>query len=77
MGENGQPTLGDNLTFSILLKPNCNISEIENLTMVIAETIVKTVMKLYGYKLEIKYPNDVMLNKKKIRRNTYRKLFKG
>lgn len=73
--ENGKLRVGYNLTFSLLLKPNCKINEIENLTIEIAETIVNTVKQLYDINLEIKYPNDVILNKKKLRRNTYRKFF--
>lgn len=57
---------GENLTFSILLKPNCDIKCFENLTIKTAETIVNTIKKLYGYKLYIKYPNDIMLNGKKL-----------
>ena len=42
----------------------------------IAETIVKVVKQEYGLDLEIKHPNDILKNNKKLRRNTYRKLFK-
>ena len=43
----------------------------------IAETIVKVIKEEYGFDLEIKYPNDIVKNNKKMRRDTYRKLFKG
>lgn len=79
-GTNGRTwiaTPGKNLTFSFLLKPNCNIKDIQNLTIMIAETIVKVIKEEYGFDLEIKYPNDIVKNNKKMRRNTYRKLFKG
>ena len=56
----------ENLTFSILLKPNCNIKYLEKLTIKIAETVVNSIKKLYGYKLEIKYPNDIVINLKKL-----------
>lgn len=55
-----------NLTFSFLLKPNCNIEKLENLTVTIAETMIKVIKKLYGYDLDIKYPNDIMLKSKKM-----------
>ena len=55
-----------NLTFSFLLEPNCKLEKFNNLTLLIAQTIVKTIEGLYGYKLQIKYPNDVMLHGKKI-----------
>ena len=66
---------GENLTFSFLLKPNCSIQNLQNLTRIIAEIIVKSIKKLYGYELEIKYPNDIVKNGRKLRRNTYRKLY--
>ncbi len=55
-----------NLTFSIFLKPECNINKIEGLTILISKVIVDIIKTMYGYNLEIKYPNDVMLNGKKI-----------
>lgn len=54
------------MTFSFLLKPNCNIKYFEKLTIKITETIINSIKKLYGYELEIKYPNDIMLNGKKL-----------
>ena len=56
----------DNLTFSMLLKPNCDVKNIENLSIEVAKIIVHVIDKMYGYKLDIKYPNDVILNGKKI-----------
>ncbi len=55
-----------NLTFSFLLKPNCNVKKIENLTVTIAEVIVDTIKEMYGYDLGIKHPNDIILNHKKM-----------
>lgn len=69
VGTNGRiwyTSKNKNLTFSILLKPNCNIKNIENLTIIIAETIVKTIKELYGYELEIKHPNDIVIDNKKL-----------
>ncbi|MCI8519717.1 MAG: hypothetical protein HFJ51_06785 [Clostridia bacterium] len=36
---------GENLTFSFLLKPNCNINNLKNLTVMIAEVIIKTIRR--------------------------------
>lgn len=55
-----------NLTFSILLKPNCNIKNIENLTIITAKVIVEVIKELYGYELKIKYPNDIIINDRKL-----------
>lgn len=54
------------MTFSFLLKPNCDIKCFENLTIKIAEIMINVVKKLYGYHLEIKYPNDIVIGTKKI-----------
>lgn len=54
------------MTFSFLLKPNCNIKCFENLTIKIAEIIINVVKKLYGYELEIKHPNDIVVRDKKL-----------
>ena len=51
---------------TFVLTPNCNIKQIENLTILIAQCLVKTIKDLYDIKLDIKYPNDVMCNRKKV-----------
>lgn len=56
----------ENLTFSFLLKPNCNIGKFNNLTKVISEVMISTIYELYGLTLEIKYPNDIVRNGKKL-----------
>ena len=60
MGEN------DNIAFTIILKPNSNISKINNLTTILAECMVRTIRNLYNINLDIKLPNDLMINGKKL-----------
>lgn len=55
-----------NITMTIILKPMCNINKLEGITIHIAELIKKVIYNLYGYELQIKEPNDLMLNNKKI-----------
>ncbi len=55
-----------NIAMTIILKPKCKIRELEGLTIKIAKCMQKTIYDLYGYKLEIKEPNDLILNNKKI-----------
>lgn len=57
---------GKNIAMTIILYPNCKIDELDNLTVEIAEKIKEAIYELYGYKLEIKEPNDLMFNGKKI-----------
>ena len=57
---------GKNIAMTIILHPKCKIDELDNLTVEIAEKIKEAIYELYGYKLEIKEPNDLMFNGKKI-----------
>ncbi len=57
---------GKNIAMTIILHPKCKIDELDNLTVEIAEKIREAIYELYGYKLEIKEPNDLMFNGKKI-----------
>lgn len=51
---------------TIIKHPKCKISELEGLTIKIAEDIKEVIKEMYGYELQIKIPNDLMLNNKKI-----------
>lgn len=55
-----------NIAMSFVLYPNINLDKFSNLTVLIAECIVDIIKKLYGYELEIKQPNDIIYNGKKI-----------
>ena len=57
---------GKNIATNIILYPKCKIEKLKNLTIEIAEKIKTAIYELYGYKLEIKKPNDLMVNGKKI-----------
>lgn len=56
----------ENITMTITYFPQCDISKMEDFTVKIAEIIKNVVFELYGYKLELKQPNDLLLNNKKI-----------
>ena len=55
-----------NIALTIIVHPNCEIKKLEGLTTLIAEKIQDSIYELYKYKLQIKEPNDLMLNDKKI-----------
>lgn len=55
-----------NIAFSFLIFPNCNINKLENLTYKIAEILKDVFKDLYNINLDIKLPNDLMINGKKI-----------
>ena len=55
-----------NIAMTIILKPKCKISELKGLTIEIAKCMQRAIYDLYGYRLKIKEPNDLILNNKKI-----------
>lgn len=70
IGTNGRKwnteSRGKNILISIILKPKCSVDMLNGLTIDIANIIKDTIYKMYGYNLEIKKPNDLFLNGKKI-----------
>ena len=59
-------TKTDNIAMTIILKPEINIKRLEGFTVAIAEKIQQAIKEIYGIELEIKLPNDLLLNGKKI-----------
>lgn len=57
---------GSNIAMTIILKPKCSIENINTLTVDIAKIIKKTINELYNYNLDMREPNDLFLNEKKI-----------
>ncbi len=58
--------MGKNLTFNIIFSPDKPIKKINDLTIILAKCIVETLDKLYKIKVNIKKPNDIILNGKKL-----------
>ena len=56
----------DNIAFSFLIKMKFNIKKINGITVEIAKTIVDIIKNKYGITLEIKEPNDIVINNKKV-----------
>lgn len=65
-GRNWYTGSGKNIAMTIILKPKCDLKKLEGLTIMIAQCMQKTIQELYGYALQIKEPNDLMLNGRKI-----------
>lgn len=55
-----------NLTFSIIIYPKCTIKELKGFTLEIARCLQDAVENIYHIKLDIKEPNDIMHNGKKL-----------
>lgn len=56
----------NNIAFSFFVQLDCNISKLTGITTKIAEIIVETFKEKYNIVLDIKSPNDVMHNNKKL-----------
>lgn len=56
----------ENICGSFILTPNCEIRKLDRLTVLIAECLVATIKELFNIECDIKYPNDILLNSKKI-----------
>ena len=57
---------GKNLAFTFVLYPECKINKFERFTYMLAETILETIQILYNINLQIKIPNDIIYNGKKL-----------
>ena len=57
---------GKNVAFTFVLYPNSKIKDFERFTFMIAETMLEAIQNLYGINLQIKIPNDIVYNGKKI-----------
>lgn len=56
----------NNIAFSALIEPNCEVKQIEGLTLEIAETMITVFERLYDISLGIKFPNDIVYEGKKL-----------
>ena len=56
----------DNIAFSFYIETNCNIENLDGITVEIAKTILEVFKNLYNIVLEIKEPNDIVCNDRKI-----------
>lgn len=57
---------GKNILFTLIVYPKCNLKKLNTITVDIAKCLIYSIEKIYNIKLDIKSPNDIMYNKKKI-----------
>ena len=65
-GRNWESPEGENLYFSMLLRPKVLIDKTPMLTLIMALSVAKAVEKFCGLNPAIKWPNDLVLSGKKI-----------
>jgi len=68
-GTNGRIWLsnnGENILMTMIFNPQNSINELQGITYLIAEMVKEAIKDLYNISLDIKLPNDLMLNGKKI-----------
>ena len=65
-GRNWQTQEGKNITMTLVIFPQCLVKEMTGITTKIAQCMVGSIQELYQIKLNIKQPNDLLLNGKKI-----------
>lgn len=56
----------NNILMTLILYPNCNIQKTATTTIDIANCIVDTIEEMHKIKLDIKKPNDIIFNNKKL-----------
>lgn len=59
-------TSSNNIAFSFLVEPNLHIRKLEGFTNEIANVIVNVFKDLYNIELQIKNPNDIIIDNKKV-----------
>lgn len=59
-------TTTNNITFSFYIELNCNIEKIKRITTEIANVIISIMKKKYNIRVDIKLPNDLYINGKKL-----------
>lgn len=65
-GRSWHSSKGKNIMMTIALYPNCKVEQIEGVTVLIAQIIKEVMEEQYHILFEIKQPNDLLLNGKKI-----------
>ena len=57
---------GEDIFFTILLRPDLPLKSVSMLTLVAASAVAEAVDKVTGQECQIKWPNDIVLNRKKV-----------
>lgn len=68
-GRRGRSWLSEtkgNLYFTLLLRPELDTDDVSMLTLVMAHAVAEAIIEKTGLQVSIKWPNDIVINKKKV-----------
>ena len=65
-GRSWEAEAGTSLLFSLLLRPNLVPDAAPRITLLMAMAVTKAIREMTGLKAQIKWPNDVVVNAKKV-----------
>ncbi len=65
-GRNWISEKGDSLLFSLLLRPDISPDKASQITLLMALAVAKVLRESYGFAAKIKWPNDIVINGKKV-----------
>ena len=66
LGRTWSSPFGVGIWMSLILRPEISPVEISKITLIAALAVCKTINKTTDLKAEIKWPNDILINKKKV-----------
>jgi BirA family transcriptional regulator, biotin operon repressor / biotin---[acetyl-CoA-carboxylase] ligase len=66
LGRVWQANPNENLTFSIILRPSANPEQMNLLPLYVAVAVAQAVERITSLKVECKWPNDLLVSKRKI-----------
>jgi BirA family biotin operon repressor/biotin-[acetyl-CoA-carboxylase] ligase len=66
MGRNWASAPGQGLWFSLILRPKINIAALAGITLLAAVSVAKAINQVTGVQTQIKWPNDILYNDRKL-----------
>lgn len=65
-GRDWSSPAGTNVYFTLILRPDCEPNQASMLTLVMALAVAKGIARVTGLQADIKWPNDIVVNGKKV-----------
>lgn len=66
LGRSWYSPAGEGLWFSVILRPHIDLAEVAKITLMAAVAVTKAIRRNTGSPVGIKWPNDILLNGKKL-----------